>query len=376
MTSSEPASFLHLPPEIRNLIYDLAFNPDVKTNILGPAHSGYTRGVSPLLYVHPAISADLRQRTYGGDFSLVLPIQEPSGWVKGRGLDSDKLQTCLNNLPDLMKKKCERLIVEASQSDEVEDDDYEFWYSGDFPNYLIPLLLQIKEEVPRLKKITFIFWFGEWSAPVDVWKKSLLLLSRQWNKKVQGQNGNANADKSFTSKSYRAKPSIEMQFNLFDYYDHDGGDGGENEYLMWYCFAGHERSRSVHEDGSDLDDDEDEDGDDKNRGDDKKSDDDESQGSDEGITEDGNENEDEDYNDYEATAISLGLRFTFRAMDLHWDDHVNGNFEGKEFDPNVWDNDYFHTMSPKKRDRVAHKYWHVTETCKPLFIKKAGGPLS
>ncbi|KAJ4249721.1 hypothetical protein NW757_007750, partial [Fusarium falciforme] len=53
-----------------------------------------------------------------------------------------------------------------------------------------------------------------------------------------------------------------------------------------------------------------------------------------------------------------------------------GNFEGKEFDPNVWDDGYFHTMSPKERDRAVHKYWHVTEACKPLFIKKAGGPLS
>ncbi|KAM6511698.1 hypothetical protein FALCPG4_016697 [Fusarium falciforme] len=63
-------------------------------------------------------------------------------------------------------------------------------------------------------------------------------------------------------------------------------------------------------------------------------------------------------------------------MDLHWEDHIQGNFEGKGFDPNVWDNGYFHAMSPKEMDRAAHKYWHVTETCKPLFIKKAGGPLS
>lgn len=319
-----------------------------------------------MLYVHPVISADLRQRTYGGDFSLVLPIQEPSEWVKGRGLDSEKLKTCLNNLPDHMKKKCERLIVEASQPDEVEDDDYEFWDSEDFPSYLVPLLLHIKEEIPTLKKISFIFWFGEWSAPVDVWKKSLRLLSRRWNK---SQNGRENARKGLTSKSYRGKPSIEMQFNLFDYYDQDGGDGGANEYLMWYCFAGHERSGSGDERGSDLDNDDDDD--------DKKSDDDESQGSDEGISEDDNENEDdEDYSDDEATAKSLGLKFTFRAMDLHWEDHVQGNFEGKEFDPNVWDDGYFHTMSPKERDRAAHKYWHITETCKPLFIKKAGGPLS
>ncbi|KAJ4172660.1 hypothetical protein NW754_002863 [Fusarium falciforme] len=192
MASSEPTSFLHRPPEIRNLVYNLAFNADVKTDILDPGHSGYTRDGSPLLYVHPVISADLRQRTYGDDFSLVLPIQEPSEWVKGQGLDSEKLKTCLNNLPGLMKKKCQKLIVEASQSDEVEDDDYEFWDSEDFPSYLIPLLLQIKEEIPTLKKITFIFWFGEWSAPVDVWKKSLRLLSRRWYKKVQSQNGKEN----------------------------------------------------------------------------------------------------------------------------------------------------------------------------------------
>lgn len=360
MASSKPTSFLHLPLEIRSLVYDLAFNPDVKANILDPAHSGYTRDVSPLLHVHPVISADLRQRTYGRDFSLVLPIQEPSEWVKGRGLDSEKLKTCLDNLPDFMKKKCEKLIVEASQSDEVEDDDYEFWDSEDFPSSFIPLLLQIKEAIPTLKKITFIFWFGEWSAPLDVWKKSLVLLSRRWNKKVQGQNGNENPGNGLTSKSNRAKPSIEMQSNLFDYYDQDGGDGGANEYLLWYCFAGHERSGNA--DGSDLGDGEEEDGDDN------------SQGIDQGNSED--ENEDVDCNDYEATAKSLGLKFTFRAMDLHWNDHISGNFEGKEFDPNVWDNGYFHTMSPARRDRAAHKYWHITETCKPLFIKKAGGPLS
>ncbi|KAL2672644.1 hypothetical protein Neosp_013358 [[Neocosmospora] mangrovei] len=361
MTSSDPISFLHLPPEIRNLVYDLAFNPDVKTNILDPSHSGYTKDVSPLLYVHPIISADLRRRTYGGDFSLVLPIQEPSEWVKGRGLDSEKLKTCLDKLPDLMKNKCQRLIVEASQSDEVEDVDYEFWESEDFPSYLVPLLLQIKEEIPTLKKVTFIFWFGEWSASVDVWKRSLRLLSRRWNKNTQRQNGKENADKGLTSKSYRSKPSIEMQFNLFDYYDQDGGDGGANEYMMWYCFAGHERSRSGDEGGTDSD------RDDEN--------DDKSQDSDEAISEDENETEGdgEDYSRFDATAKSLGLKFTFRAMDLHWNDHINGNFEGKEFDPNVWDDGYFHMMSPMQQDRVAHKYWHVTETCKPIFLEKVGG---
>ncbi|RSL92553.1 hypothetical protein CDV31_015106 [Fusarium ambrosium] len=370
MSSSEPTSFLHLPPEIRNLVYDLAFNPDVKANILNAAHTGYTREASPLLYVHPVISADLRERAYTGDFSLVLPIQEPSEWVKGRGLDCEKLKTYLDNLPGLMKKKCERLIVEASQSDEAEEENYEFWDSKDFPSYLIPLLLQIKEEIPTLNKITFIFWFGELSAPPNVWKKSLRLLSRQWSKKTQNQN----ADKGLTVKSSRGKPSITMQFNLFDYYDPDGGDTGANGYLMWYCFAGHERPEYNDEDGSEMDD---EDGDEGDGDDGGNSDDNRSQDSDEVMSEDDDENEDEDEDyDHNATAKSLGLKFTFKAMDLHWEDHVKGNFEGKEFDPNVWDDIYFHTMTPDEKDRAAHKYWYITQTCKPLFVKTASGLLS
>ncbi|RSL62904.1 hypothetical protein CEP54_005532 [Fusarium duplospermum] len=375
MTSSEPTSFLHLPLEIRNLVYDLAFNPDVKANILDAAHTRYTREASPLLYVHPVISADLRERAYSGDFSLVLPIQEPSEWVKGRGLDSENMKTCLDDLPSLMKKKCEKLIIEASQSDEAEEENYEFWDSEDFPNYLIPLLLQIKEEIPTLSKITFIFWFGEWSAPVDVWKKSLRLLSRRWNKKSQGQDGKDHADKDLARKSSRGKPLIKMQFNLFDYYDPDGGDTGANGYLMWYCFAGHERPEYNDEDGSEMDDEDDDEGD----GDDgENNDDNKSQDSDEVMSEDDDENtdEDEDYNDHGATAKSLGLRFTFKAMDLHWEDHVKGNFEGKEFDPNVWDDIYFHTMTPEGKDRAAHKYWYITETCKPYFVKTASGSLS
>ncbi|RSM01567.1 hypothetical protein CEP52_008480 [Fusarium oligoseptatum] len=334
MSSSEPTSFLHLPPEIRNLVYDLAFNPDVKANILNAAHTGYTRDVSPLLYVHPVISADLRERAYTGDFSLVLPIQEPSEWVKGRGLNSEKLKICLDNLPGLMKKKCERLIVEASQSDEAEEENYDFWDSEDFPSYLIPLLLQIKEEIPTLNKITFIFWFGEWTR----------------------RPKNQNADKGLTIKSSRGKPLIAMQFNLFDYYDPDGGDTGANEYLMWYCFAGHERPEYNDEDGSEMDD---EDGD---------------EGDGDGDDGDDGGNSD-DYKSQDSDEV-MSLKFTFKAMDLHWEDHVKGNFEGKEFDPNVWDDIYFHTMTPEGKDRAAHKYWYITQTCKPLFVKTASGSLS
>ncbi|KAI8650094.1 hypothetical protein NCS56_01461300 [Fusarium sp. Ph1] len=129
MVSSEPTSLLHLPPEIRNLVYDLAFNTNVKINILDPVHSGQTRDITRVWW-------------------RLLP-----------GTPDSRAQW----LPDLMKEKCERLIVKAAQSDEVEDDHHHkswdsFWDTEGFPSYPIPLLLQIKEEIQTLK-IIFIFWF-------------------------------------------------------------------------------------------------------------------------------------------------------------------------------------------------------------------------
>jgi hypothetical protein len=71
---SQGTSFLHLPLEIRNLIYELAFTPVEHANLLNPTQTVYTKEAAPLLYVHPAITADLRHRLYRDDFSLVLPF--------------------------------------------------------------------------------------------------------------------------------------------------------------------------------------------------------------------------------------------------------------------------------------------------------------
>ncbi|KAH6884893.1 hypothetical protein B0T10DRAFT_409288 [Thelonectria olida] len=303
-------SFLHLPAEIRNLIYDLAFVPVEHANLLNPIPTVYTKEAAPLLYVHPAITAELNQRLYRDNFSLVLPVQEPSEFAKGRGLTSETLERCLKETSPLMKQRCEKLIVEASQT-QVPDEDYDYWYhNADFPTRLIPALLSIRSELPALKEVEFIFWFGNWVASVREWKEHLKRLAEQWNAHI-GQELKDVASES--SRPTETSLHVTVQFNLFDYSDPDAGDGGSNWIQLWDRFA----------------------------------------------------DETEDSN----SALAL----TFSAIDLAWGDEANGTFEGREFEPKGWAHTYVNTMSIKDRDELLHKYYYLTTTCKPLYVEVGEG---
>ncbi|KAF5013341.1 hypothetical protein FDECE_644 [Fusarium decemcellulare] len=320
MASSEsgPVSFLHLPLEVRTIVYDLAFTPVAYGNLLDPKTFVYTKEAAPLLHVHPIISADLHHRLYRDGFAIVLPFQEPSEFTKGRGLSDETLKTCLNDLPKLMKQRCNKLIVEASQTREVLEDwdpecgrdkdtwepdvDYEFWEDEAFAARLVPRLLEIKKEMLALKKVHFIFWIAEWIAPMESWRDQLQALAEGWN----AHRENETAELSTTNRS---DLELTMQLNLFDYGDPDAGDGGSNWIQRWDAHANEIRNTGE------------------------------------------------------------GQEINFVAMDVELKDHLNGNFEAREFDPRGWEDPYIMLMGEEEMDTLLHKYLNFTTTCRPLYVK-------
>ncbi|KAJ4325073.1 hypothetical protein N0V84_003616 [Fusarium piperis] len=302
-------SFLHLPLEIRNIIYDLAFVPVEHGNILSPTETPYTKEAAPLLYVHPSITADLRSRLYQDDFSIVLPIQEPSEFAKGRGFSEEALQECLDRSSRLMKQRCGTLVIEACQTSYVmtewdpedypgqkkedfeQEEDYEHWEGDEFAANLVPYLLKIKKELPALKTIKFILWLVEWEAPLDGWRSQLEELAREWVKLDESKKATQKKDSTMSGVSMRSggtsKPSLDIHFqvNTFDYYDQDAGDGGKNWIQVWSEFA-----------------------------------------------------------DDDQPLRPEYLNLLFVAMDLKWDDHITGHFYGWQFDPEGWENVYINTM--------------------------------
>ncbi|KAM5354741.1 hypothetical protein ACJ41O_001388 [Fusarium nematophilum] len=331
-------SFLHLPLETRKIIYDLAFPDVVHSNLLDLAGTGYTRETVPLLYVHPYISADLAHRLYRDGFSVVLPIQEASEITRGRGLDKERLETCLDKMPMAMKQRCETLTVESAQTLEVmeewgpeweeqsmKEEEFEaeeaddFFEDDEFARRLVPLLIQIKAEMPALKRVKFIFWIGELAAPLHSWKGQLEQLAWQWVKMDEAQMDDNNQDTQMTGCDDPDEGAItgrllevEVQVNCFDYYDPDAGDGGLNWIQVWDEYA-------------------------------------------------------------EETPIGkVPLTVDFSAMDMKWSDHLSGNYTGEVFDPQGWNNPYIHSMPDSTRKWKLHKYGFSSEEGRPLYVQTIG----
>lgn len=331
------ASFLHLPLEVRTHIYDLAFVPVEHADILSPTKTPYTKEAAPLLYVHPSITADLGPRLYRDGFSVVLPIQEAGEFAKGRGLSQEALQECLDGSSRLMKQRCQTLVVEACQRSYVmtewdpegdpdlkkEDfkpvEDYDFWERDDFAANLVPYLLKIKKELPALKTVKFILWLVQWDAPLYAWRGQLEELAREWVKLDKGHEATQNESSTMAGIDEQSDgmdgPPLDVYFqvNTFDYYDQDAGDGGMNWIQVWNRFA----------DG------------------------------------DGDEAQKPE-----------SLNVVFAAMDLKWGDHIAGHFDGRQFDPDGWENEDINRMPEWERDMELHLW---DSTCKPLYVQTTLG---
>ncbi|KAF5024148.1 hypothetical protein F66182_3782 [Fusarium sp. NRRL 66182] len=368
MALSQPSTcFLHLPPEIRNTIYDLAIETQKHhCNVLNLNESTYSPADFPLLYVHPIITTDLQHHLYGDEFSLVLPIQEPGEMVKGKGHNSESIQSHLDKLPELMKQRTKTLVVEMSQTapmmmrgggedhgEEILVEDF-WYYDNKFPAKLTPIILQFKRAIPSLQGVKCIFWLGMWYASLDNWQDALEKLAKDWvaleayqerhndtsSQDVISSNGTNETDDNATaveaenddeynpaesvalniyeedldpefnpSGFLKPKFSLQVQFNLFDYSDPDAGDGGSNFIQGWDNYA----EKTWNKDTT--------------------------------------------------------LQLDFIAEDLKWDEHVQGNFEGRQFDPKGWAHEYVNLMSKRDRDEILHMYYYSTDTCRPLYVK-------
>ncbi|KAF4455589.1 hypothetical protein F53441_2113 [Fusarium austroafricanum] len=218
-----PTSFLDLPREIRDMIYDY-YTLDVDfTNAL-TSGTAYTPKTYPLLYVHDIISEELQHRLYR-NHSMVIPIQEPS--VYATGFWNIPLRTA--HCSRLMKQRSNTLILEMSQTgnsyyadaeseddeDEPEHDD-EFWRSGGIrlAEKTIHDILALKSELTAVTKVKLVFWFGYWDIWVDQWRDPLKRLMTEWS-----------------------GLDIDIEFNLFEYYDHNDGIRGSNWIESWHYWA-------------------------------------------------------------------------------------------------------------------------------------------
>jgi thiol-disulfide isomerase/thioredoxin len=261
-----------------------------------------------------------------------------------------------------MKQRCEKLTVEVSQTlavfqdDSDQDEDYDYWYSSDFPERLMPVLSRIRREMPALKEVEFIFWFGNWIATISDWKEHLERLAQQWNahidqelrdvenesvnyegssmeysEPIQGSNSRERESQNPVktvdfdifdetlnpdfngSRRTEVLLQVMVQFNLFDYFDFNAGDGGSNWIQEWDRFA------------------------------------------------------DETENSHSALALA------FSAIDLEWDGQGKGSFEGMEFEPKGWAHSHVNTLSTRERTDLLHRYYNLTTTCTPLYVEAGPG---
>ncbi|KAF5561858.1 hypothetical protein FPHYL_5989 [Fusarium phyllophilum] len=219
-------SFLDLPREVRDMVYDYALE-DVKFSNAFTTQTAYSPDILPLLYVHEIISDDIQPRLYQ-NHAIVVPLQEPSTYATGEWSIVPRIACS-----EMMKQRSNTLIIEMSQttisyypdSDLEEDydedpvEDESFWDilsqgAKTFPQKLINDILALKSSLPALKTIKFVFWFGNWTAYCDSWEKHLEKLRATW-----------------------PGPLLKIELNMFEYEDHDAGDGGSNWIEGWYYWA-------------------------------------------------------------------------------------------------------------------------------------------
>ncbi|KAF5647685.1 uncharacterized protein FTJAE_1742 [Fusarium tjaetaba] len=219
-------SFLDLPREVRDMVYDYALQ-DVKFSNAFTTQTAYSPDTLPLLYVHKIISDDLQPRLYQSH-AIVVPLQEPSTYATGEWSIVPRI-ACSR----IMKQLSSTLIIEMSQTtisyypdsdleEDYDEDPVEDEFSWDdldsqgakLPQKLINDILALKQSLPALKTIKFVFWFGNWTAYFRVWEKHVEKLRAAW-----------------------PEPLLKIEFNMFEYEDHDAGDGGSNWIEEWYYWA-------------------------------------------------------------------------------------------------------------------------------------------
>ncbi|KAM0434896.1 hypothetical protein ACHAQK_008591 [Fusarium lateritium] len=217
-----PISFLSLPREIRDIIYDYALEDVQFTNAL-TAVTAYTPQTFPLLYVDKSISDDLEPYLYK-NHTMVIPVQEPCQYILGNSKLSPQVAKCSR----MMKERSKTIVIEMAQTVpsyhadfEVDEDGNpepveEYWESQGsvFAEKLIDDILALKTEFPGFKTVKFVFWFAKWITYDNQWSDALERLREEWSHIF-----------------------VEIEFNLFEYYDHDAGDGGSNWIEGWDAFA-------------------------------------------------------------------------------------------------------------------------------------------
>ncbi|KAF5628852.1 hypothetical protein F52700_7945 [Fusarium sp. NRRL 52700] len=220
------ASFLDLPREVRDIVYDYYTFEDAEFSNAFTTQTAYSPDILPLLYVHKTISDDLQSRLYQ-NHAIAVPLQEPSTYATGEWSIVPRI-ACSK----MMKQRSNTLIIEMSQttksyypdsdlkdSDKDPVEDKYFWHHSSrggkaLPEKLINDILALKPSLPTLETIKFVFWFGNWTADGGVWKEHIEKLRATW-----------------------PEPLLKIEFNLFEYVDDQVMDGGWNWIEEWYYWA-------------------------------------------------------------------------------------------------------------------------------------------
>lgn len=215
--------FLDLPREIREMIYDHVFD-DLDLPSYGNFFTGgtvYMPSSVPLLYVHTHISEELQARLYK-NHRTVIPIQEPSGYVRG-GKTMDLNTDHMSRQRIFATKTIIVEVAETHDSYEVHDSGNEepsqpeteeyFWEQhGDTCADMIKNTLSVVlSSFPNVKHVKLKLWDCQNGIYPSGWKEAISELHDKWK--------NIN---------------ICIDLYLFDYYDQDAGDGGTNFVQGWH----------------------------------------------------------------------------------------------------------------------------------------------
>lgn len=219
-------SFLDLPREVRDMVYDYVFE-DANFSNAFTTQTAYSPNILPLLYVHKIISDDLQPRLYQ-NHAIVIPLQEPSTYATGQWSIVPRIACS-----EMMQQRSNTLIIEMSQTtisyypdSDLEDDEDEdpveddtFWDPDSrggkaLPQKLISDILALKQSLPALRTIKFVFWFGNWTAWSRTWEEHLEKLRATW-----------------------PEPLLKIEMNLFEFVDDQVADGGFNWVEAWYYWA-------------------------------------------------------------------------------------------------------------------------------------------
>ncbi|KAF5001618.1 hypothetical protein FGRMN_924 [Fusarium graminum] len=196
------SGFFSLPREIRDIIYDYALE-DVPFSDALTATTAYTPESFPLLYVDKLISDELQPLLYE-NHAIVVPIQSPKQYADGNSDFFPRVTKCSR----MMKQRSKTLIIEMALIN--SDDDPEYGESVGFGGVLTPDILALKPELTGLKDIKLVFWSYSYSEYSADWSAPLKKLMEAW-----------------------PEISLEVELNVFDYYDQDAGDGGSNWIEGW-----------------------------------------------------------------------------------------------------------------------------------------------